>query len=481
MIAVIITLLFIFNVIGGKKQTKALEKSIAVLPFINDSKDEENTYFINGIMDEILSNLQKIKDLSVVSLTSVEQFRDQDGPAIPEIARKLDVNYIVEGSGQKYGNIIRLRIQLIDGTKDKHLWADSYEKEIKNPEDIFNIQSQIAQAYAGLAMVYWDKHYQDNYFAANFLDSVLILSDIAVSHDDQVAEAYSLKGDYYREKGEYKKASEEYEKALKINPNYWQAYEGLGRMYAVYSRNTTKAFENINMALKLNHDPDLLPSLLGTVGFYYDACGFFDEGSYYDTEKLKLDGDSADYLSRMASLESRHNNFQKSIEFLKHSYTLDTNNFDCLYDLGFFYDLIGQQQTSLSYFKKYLTKCEEAGIPWINYVHRVGFSYWKNGFIKEGEFYLNLQKKYCEDAIQLNRQYEQFGHAYFDLAGVNAFLGEKEKAYENLNQYLKLIGDYENFVMLWYFKNDPLYESIRNEPRFQSILREFRSKRKKDT
>jgi len=546
-----VVILFTFNIFGGKKQAKALEKSIAVLPFINDSHDEENTYFINGIMDEILNNLQKIKDLSVVSRTSVEQFRDQDRPAIPDISRKLDVNYIVEGSGQKYGNTVRLRVQLIDGNKDKHLWAQSYEQEIRKPEDIFNIQSQIAQsiaaelkaiitpeekqiiektstsnltsydfylqgkeeltsyqadnrksealydaekfyhlalsydstyaqAYAGLAMVYWDKHYQDTYFAMNFLDSVLILTNKAISLDDQVAEAYSLKGDYYREIGKYQQASEEYEKALKINPNYWQAYAGQGEMYGTYSRNATKAFENMDIALKLNHDPELLPSFLGLVGFYNEACGFFDEGKYYYNEKLKLDGDSADYYSRLAYIESMQNNdYLKSIEYLERSYALDTNNLSCLNGLGFFYDLIGQHKTALIYYKKYIVKCKEAKIPWINYIHRVGYCYWENGFKEEGEYYLNLQKKYCEDAIRLNRQYAQVGHAYFDLAVVYAFIGDKEKAYETLSLYNKVIGAYENFVMLWYFRNDPLLESIRNEPRFQSILKELEVKERR--
>jgi TolB-like protein len=123
-------------------------KSIAVLPFFNDSPDEENEYFINGIMDEILNNLQEIKELSVVSRTSVEQYRGKDKPPIPEIARKLNVNYIVEGSGQKYGNNFRLRVQLIDGNRDKHLWGDSYERNIQETKDIFQIQTTIAEAIA---------------------------------------------------------------------------------------------------------------------------------------------------------------------------------------------------------------------------------------------------------------------------------------------------------------------------------------------
>jgi tetratricopeptide (TPR) repeat protein len=200
--------------------------------------------------------------------------------------------------------------------------TDALNKAEKIYHQALEYDSTYAQAWAGLAMVYWDKHYQDTYFATNFLDSVMILADIAISNDNQIAEAYSLKGDYYRENGKYQQASEEYEKSIKINPNYWQAYRGQAEMYGTYSRNAVKAFENMNMALKLNHDPEFLPSLLGMAGFFYDACGFFDEGRYYYNEKLKLDGDSADYYSSLAYLESRHNNYLKSIEYLERSYAL---------------------------------------------------------------------------------------------------------------------------------------------------------------
>jgi len=95
-----------FKPLRAKARPFEPEKSIAVLPFINDSPDQENTYFINGVMEEILNNLQKIKDLRVISRTSVEQYRGQKKP-IAEIAEELDVNYIVEGSAQKYGNAFR--------------------------------------------------------------------------------------------------------------------------------------------------------------------------------------------------------------------------------------------------------------------------------------------------------------------------------------------------------------------------------------
>jgi TolB-like protein len=93
------------------------EKSTAVLPFLNESPVDSNKYFINGIMEEVLSNLQKIKDIRVVSRTSTDQYQRLDRPTIPEIAKNLDVSYIVEGSGQKVGNKFRLRVQLGVGKK----------------------------------------------------------------------------------------------------------------------------------------------------------------------------------------------------------------------------------------------------------------------------------------------------------------------------------------------------------------------------
>ena len=130
-----------------KKQPDQPEKSIAILPFINDSPDQENTYFINGVMEEILGNLQKIKDLRVISRTSVEQYRERK-KSVREIAEELGVNYIVEGSGQKYGTAFRLRAQLIMAAKETHLWGQSFQQKITDVEDIFNIQTQIAESIA---------------------------------------------------------------------------------------------------------------------------------------------------------------------------------------------------------------------------------------------------------------------------------------------------------------------------------------------
>ena len=150
--ALIIVALIAFNFISRRNlnaDLSKLEKSIAVLPFINDSPSDSTTYFINGLMDEILNNLQKIKSFSkVLARISTEQYRGIAKPPIPKIAKDLSVNFIVAGSGQKYGNSYRIRAQLIAGKTNKQLWADSYERNIRGTDEIYGTQSEIAQSIA---------------------------------------------------------------------------------------------------------------------------------------------------------------------------------------------------------------------------------------------------------------------------------------------------------------------------------------------
>ena len=121
-----------------------IEKSIAVLPFRNDSPNEENLYFCNGIMEGILDHLAKIPELTVISRTSVEQYRENP-PSIVEIARELNVNYIVEGSVLRIGDRVRISAQLINALEDKHLWSDQFDKNIESAESIFEVLAEVTQ------------------------------------------------------------------------------------------------------------------------------------------------------------------------------------------------------------------------------------------------------------------------------------------------------------------------------------------------
>ena len=126
-------------------EKNAPEKSIAVLPFENLSKDEENAFFAGGVQDEILSDLAKAADLKVISRTSVMQYKSGMERNLREIAKTLGVSYVVEGSVQRVGDRVRVSAQLIDARNDTHLWAEHYDRDVA---DVFAIQSEIAQQIA---------------------------------------------------------------------------------------------------------------------------------------------------------------------------------------------------------------------------------------------------------------------------------------------------------------------------------------------
>jgi len=126
-----------------KQNTGGSAKSIAVLPFENLSADKQNTYFADGVQDQILTNLAKVSDLKVISHTSVRQYKTGAERNMREIGQQLGVAYIMEGSVQRAGDRLRINAQLIDARTDTHLWAETYDR---TAADLFAIQSELAQS-----------------------------------------------------------------------------------------------------------------------------------------------------------------------------------------------------------------------------------------------------------------------------------------------------------------------------------------------
>ena len=120
------------------------EKSIAVMPFENLSRDPDNAYFADGIQDEVLTRLSKIADLKVISRTSTQKYKSATGN-LREIGQQLGVANLLEGSVQKAGNAVHINVQLIKAATDEHLWAESYDRELQN---IFGVEGEVASAIA---------------------------------------------------------------------------------------------------------------------------------------------------------------------------------------------------------------------------------------------------------------------------------------------------------------------------------------------
>jgi TolB-like protein/class 3 adenylate cyclase/Tfp pilus assembly protein PilF len=143
-LAVVVACIVIFSRNRVRSTLGVPEKSIAVLPFENRSRDPDNAYFADGIQDEILTRLSKIADLKVISRTSTQHYKSAP-ENLSEIAKQLGVAHILEGSVQKSGDAVRVNVQLIKAANDSHLWADTFDRKLT---DIFSVESEVAKAIA---------------------------------------------------------------------------------------------------------------------------------------------------------------------------------------------------------------------------------------------------------------------------------------------------------------------------------------------
>ena len=357
-LTVIIACLGIYYMNTLESDSTKLHKSIAVLPFKNESNDSTNVYFVNGLMESTLSNLQKINDLKVISRTTSEKYR-QSLKSAPEIAEELEVNYLVEGSGQKIGEMVLLNIQLIEAVNDKPIWSEQYKRKY---EDIFELQNDIAQEIAIAIKAYItpqeleniQKRPTDNLEAYEYylqaldpfysrthdgLNKAIDLFKKAIEKDEQFALAYAniaisyyfldlfqqekkftneinrysdkallydsnsdiclvSKALYYIENKEYNLALPHLNKAVEYNPNSAIAYRMLADFYAYYEPNTKKYLINALRGVQLDANGGDSTSL--SYGYLQLSnallqAGFFEEALKY--VNLSLEYDSNNYYS----------------------------------------------------------------------------------------------------------------------------------------------------------------------------------------
>ena len=204
---------------GGDTFKKSVdEKSIAVLPFDNYSTAEEDQYFSDGMTEVIIANLAKVKDLKVISRTSVMEYKNTT-KKLRDIAEELGVANILEGSIQRSNGRVRVVGQLIDADTDEHIWAETYDRE---ESDLFELQSSIAIEIAGA------------------MKSELTTDEKArineVLTESTAAYEYYLKGNMFDHAGHSEElllaAIAEYERAVMLDPNFAEAHAQLGKMHA---------------------------------------------------------------------------------------------------------------------------------------------------------------------------------------------------------------------------------------------------------
>jgi len=355
---------------------------------------------------------------------------------------------------------------------------------LENAADLFHYaleyDSTYAQAYAGLAMTLqsmyvatntYSQFYSDAYLQKQTFDSVLYLANLALSFDSQLAEAHVVKGNYFRETGERDRAEIEFNLAIALNPNSWEAYYGIGELY--YMIDNLKSLIHYHQAASLHHGSEL-PIILKKIITVYFFVGLYEEAKFYNKEVTKLDGDSMTYYFYSYGIEACAGNFDKAGEFLNYAYAIDSTNLGVLSFMGTNYMLLGQHEESLVYFKKYFDQLKIFGGTSVNSMHQIGYAYWQEGHFEEADNYFDKQIETCKGLIKLGRPHAQNANAYYDLAAVYAFRGEKDKAYENLEIFNQKESMFSGIVTI--IKNDPLFNSIRDEPEFQQIVRDIEAK-----
>jgi TolB-like protein/Tfp pilus assembly protein PilF len=529
-IASVFAVLYFSNIIGSGKQIKESEKSIAVLPFKSLSDDPKNQYLADGMMDAILLHLSKIKDLKVLPRTSVEQYRGTT-KAAHDIGQELDVEYLLEGSFQKFDDNARLIVQLIKANEESHKWANEYNSKWS---EVFSMQSEVAQtiakelyasitpeekeliekiptgniaaynlylkannylkeyekirelssyntavnlyksaleidstyakAYTGLANAYFDRYQWETYFKENYLDSMRVLANKALSIDDQLDEAYNLKGRYYTLTSDHDKALENFDKALEFNPNNYLAYLSKGTIFSYYRGDYVKGIDNYHKALTLVRGNER-PSILRALGSRYLEVGFIDKAKYYYQGALDLNRDSADYLKNLAWAEFSLENFEKALNLAKKENEINSTS---LSDLIIYIVPLGHDEEAYIHANKLIKHFEKSGELNLLQSYLIGYAFWQVGKYEEAKKYFDQQIKYSEESIKLKRNVEQWKAAYYDLAATYAFLGNKEKAYKYLDEFNTM--NFFNLFWISLTKHNPFMASISNEVRYQKIL-----------
>ena len=512
-------------------EAEAPEKSIAVLPFKNESADTTNVYFINGLMESTLNNLQKIKDLKVVSRTSVEKYRHTD-KAIPEIAGELNVNYFVEGSGQKVGDQVLLHIQLIEAATDRPIWSEQYSRKMG---DIFTLQNEVAQqiadaikaivtpseleqigkvptenllaydyylralqpfseltregaqqaiplfekaveedpqfalAYADMAIAYFfmDLYKKDK----QYTELININADKALLYDSKLAESLIAKALYYVNIQEYRLALPHLEKALEYNPNSTDVIQILSDFYARIIPNTAKYLEYALMGIQRNADGN--DSLARSYTYLHLSnaliqAGFVEEANTYINKSL--DYDPKNYYAPFLKVfmeYARDRDVERAQEALKNEWRKDTTRLDILQEVAKFHYFQKQYDSAYYYYDKFVRARESNGLDFYPQEDA------KIGFVYE-------KMGFPQQAAAFFRAYstycenDQSIYKGASMAVKYAYEGKADQAIEQLRIFSGQ-DNYQYWILL-FMEMDPIMEPLKTHPGYPEIMQQIKDR-----
>ena len=469
-----------FVLFNRNKQPAALHvASIAVLPLDNLSGKADEEYFADGVTDALIGDLAKLGQLRVISRTSSMQYK-RTKKSLPEIARELNVDAIVEGSVQREGERVRVRAQLIHGASDEHLWAETYERDVRN---IMDLQSEIAQAIAREVQIklspadqarlsprravhpkafddylqgrylFWNKRTEEN------LQKAIGYFESAIKQDPEYALAYAGLADCYNAIGAVQfgtmppmearsRAQKAAEQALGLDSNLAEAHSALGYVNH-YNWNWSVAEQELKRAMELN--PSYAQAHIGYAS-YLMSLGRVQESLTEANRATELDPLSLSTSVQRGFLLENARNYSEAIEQLRRVVAVDPNHYQAHWMLGHTYAVNKQFEEAIAAAEKAVELSERAP----GALGMLGMIY---GLAeRKGE-----ATKILKELLTLNERRYVTPAA---LAYVYIGLGDKDQAFVWIE---KAYQERSNFVT--YLKVVPIVDSLRRDPRFSDLIR----------
>ncbi|MEO8430025.1 MAG: protein kinase [Acidobacteriota bacterium] len=497
-------------------------KSIAVLPFQNLSPDPENAFFADGMTEDILTQLAKIRDLKVISHSSVMRYRGTEKP-IQTIAAELGVATVLEGSVRRAGNRVRIVGQLIDARSDEHLWAETYDRELK---DVFAIQSEVAQriaaalkatlspaekkrieqsptqnlaaydlylkgrelynryrktdnegaidlfekalaldpgfalGYAGLGDAYAQRNVRFG-LPLSWVDDSLEMSRKAIALDPELAEGYKALGLACTAKGRYRESLDATRRAAEVNPNYATAVSNVG----VTLRHMGRLDEALPWALRgFELDPTSAVGAAG-IGILYAALGDARQAEHWLKRSLELQPDLGQGNAHLVYFYLQQRRDAEGLRQARSAITLIPDSPMLLFTAGVSELVTGNFPRAEELFEQVppTFRSVRQGVRTAGAGADTYLAYLLLRTGRRGEAEALLQKSLATDLRAADEGNEDWTVPY-DTACVHALRGKKDEAFRWLDKAVE--AGWRGWPL---GTRDPLLDSLRSDPRFHRI------------
>jgi len=457
--------------------TATSQKSIAVLPFDNLSRDPDNAFFAEGVQDEILTRLAKVADLKVIARTSTQRFKSSP-ENLPDIAKQLGVANILEGSVQKVNDQVRVNVQLVNALTNAHLWAEIYDRKLT---DIFAVESDIAKTIADTLQAkltgsektaiskeptanteayelyhkgrsLWEKRTGDN------IPKAIAYYEQAIARDPNYALAYAGLSSAYILSPFYAgadrrdtspKAKEAALKALRLDPNLAEAHLALGKVLFFSEIDLAGAMREYKRAIELK------PNDAGAHHWYGNdalaALGQFDEAIAEGRRSVELDPLSIVINADLGQTLYYAHRYDESARQLRKTLEIDPTSFYTHYTLGIALQGKGDPSGAII---EYETAKQLSDNPLVSTLCAAAKA-------QAGDKDAALRMLTELDKISQHREVLGYWRALLYLS-----LNKKEEALRWLEQsFAERDGSNINWI-----KVDPLLDSLHGDPRFEALV-----------